>query len=51
MLTLKMVFTTPDGNKLNVSVPVQLDEESMKRLEDHMVTVLNGISSASIINN
>lgn len=46
MIILKMTFMMPDGNKVKVSVPVQIDEESLKRLGEHVIVPFNGIEDA-----
>lgn len=48
MLTLKLKFITPDGAKINVSVPVQIDEEFLKYLGEHVVVPFNGIEDAAL---
>lgn len=46
MITLKMTIMTPDGNKVKLSVPVQIDEESLKRFGEHTIVPLSGIEDA-----
>lgn len=43
MITLKLTFMMPDGDKVKVSVSVQIDEESLKRLGEHVIAPLNGV--------
>lgn len=50
MITLKLTFMTFDGNRVKMSIPIQIDEESLKKCLGENTTVpLNGIEAAALI--
>lgn len=48
MTKLNLTFAVSDDIKVDVSIPVQIDEESMKYLGEHVIIPFHGIESAEL---
>lgn len=48
MSSLNLTFIVSDGIKVDVSIPVKIDEKSMKYIGEHVIVPFDGIESASL---